>query len=152
MINILIFLGYILINYYMKVLVQLNLLISINFKSIILLIIFTYIVFNILKSYNNSNHLFTYEDELFTSFYFLKCSIKSWFRYRSYYKGFYYGKGKFTRDKDSSIPFVGYIKSFIRDYMTLFNIYLLFFNIFISLISFPIKIFTYIYYTIILCY
>ena len=151
-INILIFLDYILINYYIQVLIQLNLLININFKSVILLIIFNYIVFNILKRYSSSNHLFTYEDELFTSFYFLKCSIKSWFRYRLYYKGFYYNKGKFTRDKGSNIPFVGYIKSFIRDYITLFNIYLLFFNIFISLTSFPIKILTYICYITVLCY
>ena len=149
---ILIFLDYILINYYIQVLLQLNLSLNINFRSIILLIIFNYIVFNILKSYNNSNHLFIYEDELFTSFYFLKCSIKSWFRYRLYYKGFYYYKGKFTRDKGSHIPFVGYIKSFIRDDITLFNIYLFFFNVFISLIWFPIKIFVYIGYTIILCY
>lgn len=149
---ILIFLDYILINYYILALLKLNLSFNINFKFIILLIIFNYIMITVLKNYNNSNHLFIYEDELFTSFYFLKRSIKSWFNYRLYYKGFYYDKGKFTKDKGSHIPFVGYIKSFMRDYITLFNIYLLFFNIFISLILFPTKIFAYICYTTILCY
>ena len=105
-----------------------------------------------IKSYNSSNHLFLYKDELFTSFYFLKCSIKNWYDIRLYYKGFYYDKGKFTRDKGSCIPFIGYIKSFIRDHLTLFNIYLFFFNIFVSLILFPIKVFIYIGYIIILCY